>query len=112
MVLFVPLYLGLRAALRRCAGPLAAIAGCLIQGGAVVLSVLMWKSRLFGKPTAIIRIVGNGLDIIRLVPGLFVPFLNIALMGVAGPLMFVWMLLSEIRMLLLAGIKTADENNK
>ena len=71
-----------------------AVGGILLLGGSLILSGLMIKSDVFGKGTAIVGLIGNGTDLLRVLLNLFLPG-NPAhmLMIIAGPLFLVWFLL-------------------
>jgi hypothetical protein len=68
----------------------AVIGAILLQSGAVLISVVMLRSTVFGKAIAWVGIVTHGLDLAHIVLGLFLPVAGVVLMAVAGPLYLVW----------------------
>jgi hypothetical protein len=62
----------------------------LLQSGALLVSVAMLRTRVFGRPTAWVGILTHGLDLIHVVLGPFAPGPGVALMAVAGPLYLAW----------------------
>jgi hypothetical protein len=78
----------LAADMRRGTGPL--IGGMLLQSAAVLVSVVMLRGNVFGKPTAYVGIATHGLDLAHIVAGLLLPAAGIVLMAVAGPLYLIW----------------------
>lgn len=73
--------------------------GIFLQSAAVLISVAMLRSSNFNKKIAYIGIIGNGLDLARIVLNIFIPG-NSAdiLMVIAGPLMLIWLLLLGLRL--------------
>jgi hypothetical protein len=68
----------------------AKIGGILLQSGALMISLLMLKSRVFNKLTAYTGIVTHGLDLAHILVGFFLPALGNILMAMAGPLYLLW----------------------
>jgi hypothetical protein len=80
----------------------AIIGGILAQSGAVLISVVMLRSSVFGKPTAYLGILMNGFDLAHIVLGLFVPVAGVVFMAIAGPFYPIWLFLVGRRLLKLA----------
>ena len=80
----------------------AIIGGILVQSGAVLISVVMLHSTVFGKTTPYLGIVMHGLDLAHIVFGLFLPVSGVVLMSIAGPFYPVWFFLIGRRLLQLA----------
>jgi hypothetical protein len=78
------------------------LGGALAQSGAVLICVVMLRSRVFGKVTACLGILMHGLDLAHIVLGPFVPVAGVALMAIAGPVYPIWFFLVGRRLLLLA----------
>lgn len=76
----------------------AKIGGILMQLGALIISMLMLKSKVFNKLTAITGIVTHGLDLAHIIIGFFLPTVGIILMTIAGPLYLLWFPLIGIRL--------------
>ncbi len=77
----------------------AIVGGILVQSGAVLVSVVMLRSRVFSKTTAYVGIVTHGLDLLHAVVGPFVPFAGVVFMVIAGPLYLIWFPLVGRRLL-------------
>ena len=71
----------------------AFVGGILVQGGAVLISVVMLRSRVFGKTTAYVGIAMHGVDLIHIILAPFFPAASLVLMIIAGPLYPVWLFL-------------------
>jgi hypothetical protein len=71
----------------------AIMGGILVQSGAVLICIVMLRSRDFGKATAYLGIGMHGLDLAHILLGLFLPAAGIVLMAIAGPLYPIWFLL-------------------
>lgn len=69
------------------------IGAILSLGAAVLISSVMLRSNIFSKVTAYMGILANGLDLTRLIIGIFVPGRADFLMAIAGPLYLVWFIL-------------------
>jgi len=80
----------------------AIMGGILVQSGAVLISVVMLRSSVFGKTTAYLGIVMHGLDLAHIVFGVFLPLSGVVLMAIAGPLYPIWLFLVGRRLLQLA----------
>jgi len=89
----------------------AIIGGILVQSGAVLISVVMLHSTVFGKITAYLGIVMHGLDLAHIVFGLFLPASGVVLMAIAGPFYPVWFFLIGRRLLQLAATGSARRNS-
>jgi hypothetical protein len=76
----------------------ARIGGLLLQSGAVAISVLMLKTNIFNKLTAITGIVTHGLDLLHIIIGFFLPVIAGILMAIAGTLYLLWFSLVGIRL--------------
>ena len=68
----------------------ARIGGLLLQTGALLISVVMLKSPVFGKATAYSGILTHGLDLGHVIFGFFAPAISIGMMALAGPLYLLW----------------------
>jgi len=77
----------------------AILGGMLVQAGAVLISVVMLRSSVFGRITAYLGIVMHGLDLAHIVFGLFLPVSGVVLMAIAGPLYPIWLFLVGRRLL-------------
>jgi hypothetical protein len=73
------------------------VGGLLLQSGALLFSVVMLKSNVFSKLTAITGIVMYGLDLIHIIFLLFIPVVGNLIMYVAGTLYLLWFPLVGIR---------------
>jgi hypothetical protein len=80
----------------------AIMGGILVQSGAVLISVVMLRSSVFGRTTAYVGILTHGLDLAHIVFGLFLPLAGVVLMAIAGPLYLLWFPLVGRRLLQLA----------
>jgi hypothetical protein len=76
----------------------ARIGGLLLQSGAVLVSVIMLRSNIFNKVTAITGIVTHGLDLLHIIVGFFLPAIAVILMVVAGTLYLLWFSLVGVRL--------------
>ena len=81
----------------------AFVGGILLQTGAVLISVVMLRSSVFGKAVAYIGIVAHGLDLGHIILGHLVPTAGVALMAIAGPLYPVWFFLVGRKLLVRQG---------
>jgi hypothetical protein len=68
----------------------AYVAGILLQGGGVIISLVMLRSRDFSKVTAIAGLLANALDLTQHVLHPFAPSLSAAIMPLMGPFYLVW----------------------
>jgi hypothetical protein len=76
----------------------AKIGGLLLQTGALLISLLMLRTNVFNKTTAITGITTHGLDLAHILIGFFLPSLGNALMFVAGPLYLIWFPMVGLRL--------------
>jgi len=76
----------------------AKIGGLLLQTGALIISVVMLRTNIFNRFTAMTGIVTHGLDLLHLIIGFFLPVLGNILMFIAGPLYLLWFPLIGIRL--------------
>jgi hypothetical protein len=76
----------------------ARIGGLLLQSGAVLISIVMLKTSVFNKLTAITGIVTHGLDFLHIIAGFFLPSVSVVLMGIAGTLYLAWFPLVGLRL--------------
>jgi hypothetical protein len=77
----------------------AFVGGILLQSGAVLVSVVMLRTRVFGRTTAVVGILMHGLDLLHVALGPFVPRAGFLLMAIAGPLYLIWFPLVGRRLL-------------
>jgi hypothetical protein len=68
----------------------AYVGGLLLQASAVLVSIVMLRTRVFGRTTACVGIVTHGLDLVHVVLGPFVPRAGFLFMAIAGPLYLLW----------------------
>jgi hypothetical protein len=66
------------------------MSGILLQGGGVMISLVMLRSRDFSKVTAIAGLIGNALDLIQHVLAPFTPSLSATIQKMMGPFYLVW----------------------
>ena len=71
-------------------GTAAYMAGILLQGSGVMISVIMLRSRDLSKVTAYAGLLGNGLDLIQHVIHPFAPSISAIIIMVMGLFYFVW----------------------
>lgn len=76
----------------------AKIGGILLQTGALLISVLMLRSDVFNKSTAITGIATHGLDLAHILTGFFAPATGNILMFIAGPLYLIWFPMVGLRL--------------
>ncbi len=62
----------------------------LLQGGGVMISLIMLRSRDFSKVTALAGLLGNALDLIQHILHPFTPSLSAMIQMLMGPFYFVW----------------------
>jgi hypothetical protein len=77
----------------------AIIGGILAQSGAVLISIVMLRSSVFGKPTAYLGILMHGFDLAHIILGLLLPVLGVVFMAIAGPFYPIWLFLVGRRLL-------------
>ncbi|NMB87232.1 MAG: hypothetical protein GYA17_02660 [Chloroflexi bacterium] len=68
----------------------AYLAGILMQGGGMILSLVMLRSRDFAKATAYSGLLGNGLDLIQHVLHPFAPAVSDAIAPLMGVFYLAW----------------------
>jgi hypothetical protein len=68
----------------------ARMGGILLQSAAVLISVVMLRSKIFSKIIAYVGILTHGLDLAHLIIGIFVPQVGVILMAIAGTLYLLW----------------------
>jgi hypothetical protein len=76
----------------------ARIGGLLLQTGALLISILMLRSNVFNKSTAITGIATHGLDLTHILIGFFAPALGNIIMFIAGPLYLIWFPMVGLRL--------------
>lgn len=64
--------------------------GILLQGGGVIISLVMLRSRDFSKVTAVSGLIGNALDLIQHLLHPFAPFISAPVQMFMGIFYFVW----------------------
>ena len=77
----------------------AFVAGILLQGAAVLISILMLGGDVFSKPTAYVGLVTHGLDLIHVIIAPFAPDVSVYLMAIAGTLYPIWFVMIGVRLL-------------
>ena len=77
----------------------AFVGSILLQSGAVLISVVMLRTRTFTRTTAWAGILTHGLDLVHVVLGPFAPAAAAVCMAVAGPLYLIWFPLVGRRLL-------------
>jgi hypothetical protein len=68
----------------------AFVGAILLQSGALLVSIVMLRTRVFGRPTAWVGILTHALDLVHVVLGPFAPGAGFAFMAAAGPLYLAW----------------------
>ncbi len=68
----------------------AILGGILLQSGAVLISVVMLRGKVFAKAVGYTGVVTHGLDLAHGLLGPFVPGVSFVLMAIAGPLYLIW----------------------
>jgi hypothetical protein len=76
----------------------AKIGGLLLQTGALLISILMLRTNVFNRATAITGIATHGLDLTHIIIGFFSPVFGNIIMFIAGPLYLVWFPLVGLRL--------------
>jgi hypothetical protein len=76
----------------------ARIGGLLLQSGAVMISVIMLRSNIFNKVTAITGILTHGFDLLHIIIGFFLPAIAVILMAIAGTFYLLWFPLVGVRL--------------
>jgi hypothetical protein len=87
------------------------MAGILLQGAGVMISVIMLRSKDFSKVTAYAGLLANGLDLIQHILHPFAPSLPSAFLMIAGLFYLVWfpMLARDLFRLGRRGLKKREE---
>ena len=68
----------------------AYVSGILLQGGGVIISLVMLRSRDFSKVTAIAGLLGNALDLTQHLLHPFAPSVSATIQMAMGPFYLVW----------------------
>ena len=68
----------------------AYVLGILLQGGGVIISLVMLRSRDFSKVTAIAGLLGNALDLTQHLLHPFAPSVSATIQMLMGPFYLVW----------------------
>ncbi len=68
----------------------AYVSGILMQGGGIIISLVMLKSRDFSKVTAIAGLLGNALDLTQHLLHPFAPSISAPIQMLMGPFYLVW----------------------
>jgi hypothetical protein len=68
----------------------AYVSGFLMQGGGIIISLIMLKSKDFSKVTAIAGLLGNSLDLTQHLLHPFVPSTAAPIQMLMGPFYLVW----------------------
>lgn len=76
----------------------AKIGGLLLQSGALLISILMLRTNVFNRATAITGIATHGLDLIHIILGFFLPAIGNLIMFIAGPLYLIWFPMVGLRL--------------
>jgi len=76
----------------------ARIGGLILQTGALLISILMLRSNVFSKSTAITGIATHGLDLTHILIGFFAPSTGNIFMFIAGPLYLIWFPMVGLRL--------------
>jgi hypothetical protein len=66
------------------------MAGILLQGAGVLISVVMLRSQDFSRVTAYAGLLGNGFDLAQHILHPFAPSVSATLLMIAGPFYLVW----------------------
>jgi len=66
------------------------LAGVFMQGGFVLVSLVMLRSKAFSRGTAVTGLVANGLDWLHIFAGLLLPSLATAMLWIAGVFYLAW----------------------
>ena len=74
------------------------IGGLLLQTGALLISVIMLRSNVFNRATAITGITTHGLDLAHIIFGFFLPAIGNIIMFIAGPLYLLWFPMVGLRL--------------
>jgi hypothetical protein len=90
----------------------AIVGGILLQSGAVLISVVMLRGGVFGKPTAYLGILMHGFDLAHIILGLFLPVAGVVCMAIAGPFYPIWLFLVGRRLLRLAAVSRPSPSTR
>jgi hypothetical protein len=66
------------------------LAGIFMQGGFVIISAIMLRSKAFSKGTAMTGLAANGLDLLHVFVGLLLPSLATTMLWIAGVFYLAW----------------------
>jgi len=66
------------------------VAGIFLQGGGIIISLVMLRSRDFSKVTAITGLLGNALDLTQHILHPFAPSISAPIQMLMGPFYLVW----------------------
>jgi len=76
----------------------AKIGGLLLQTGALLISIVMLRTNVFNRATAITGIATHGLDLTHIIIGFFSPTFGNIIMFIAGPLYLIWFPMVGLRL--------------
>jgi hypothetical protein len=76
----------------------AKIGGLLLQTGALLISIVMFRTNVFNRATAITGIATHGLDLTHIIVGFFSPAFGNIIMFIAGPLYLIWFPMVGLRL--------------
>lgn len=71
----------------------AKIRGIMIEAGAVTLSLLMLRSKLYGRAAAVVGLFAHGFDLLSEILSIFIPTVKDVFTYFAGPLYLIWFIL-------------------
>jgi hypothetical protein len=66
------------------------LAGIFMQGGFVIISAIMLRSKAFSKGTAMTGLAANGLDLLHVFVGLLLPQVATTMLWIAGVFYLAW----------------------
>jgi hypothetical protein len=90
----------------------AIVGSMLLQSGALLISIVMLRGKIFSKAIAYVGILTHGLDLAHLIFLLLVPALGVMLMAIAGTLYLVWLPLVGLRLFQLGRGKPSEMSYK
>ena len=67
------------------------MAGILLQGSGVFISIVMLRSKMFSKWTVYAGILANGFDLVQHIIHPFVPSISAIILMIAGPFYLIWL---------------------
>jgi hypothetical protein len=73
------------------------IRGIMIETGSLFFSIIMLKTNVFNKFTAITGIIAHGFDLSSEILSIFFPFIKDFFTMIAGPLYIIWFILLAVR---------------